>query len=343
MRRVKLEGPNGLEVSQCGMGVMSLTAYYGDPIPDEDAIELIQKAVESGCTFFDTAEAYVAEHPVTKELLWNEEILGKAVATIGRDKVEIGTKFGGKSARTGPAKGDHMKQACHAALKRLQTDTIDLYYLHRVDPKVPIEETVETMAELVREGAVKHIGLSEASPELIRRAHAVHPIACVQQEWSLYTRDLEEDIVPVCMELGIGIVPYSPLGRGFLSDDMVTPANDTRQYFPRLTGKAFEANKALRAEVEAMAKAKGFYTAQLALAWLWAQGEKLGVDVVPIPGTTKIENMQSNCRALSVPISDAEFVELSSAFDGVVGERGFKAYMDRTYRAGGAGLPRIEE
>ena len=274
MRRVKLGGPNGLEVSQCGMGVMSLTAYYGDPTPDGDAIELIQKAVESGCTFFDTAEAYVAVHPVTKELLWNEEILGKAVATIGRDKVEIGTKFGGKSATTGPAKGDHMKQACHAALKRLQTDTIDLYYLHRVDPKVPIEETVETMAELVREGAVKHIGLSEASPELIRRAHAVHPIACVQQEWSLYTRDLEEDIVPVCKELGIGIVPYSPLGRGFLSDDMVEPANDARQYFPRLTGEAFEANKALRAKVEAMAKAKGCHTAQLALAWLWgARGE----------------------------------------------------------------------
>ena len=332
MRHVKLGGPNGLEVSQCGMGAMSITAFYGDPMPDEDAIELIQKAVESGCTFFDTAEAYVAEHPITKELLWNEEILGKAVATIGRDKVEIGTKFGGRSAMTGPAKGDHMKQACHAALKRLQTDTIDLYYLHRVDPNVPIEETGATMADLVREGSVRHIGLSEASPEVIRRAHAVHPIACVQQEWSLYTRDLEEDLVPVCKELGIGIVPYSPLGRGFLTDDMVAPANDARQFFPRLIGEAFEANNALRAKVEAMAKAKGCHTAQLALAWLWAQGEKLGVDVVPIPGTTKIKNIQSNCRAVSVSISDAELAELSSAFDGVVGERGFKQYMDSTYR-----------
>ncbi len=332
MRRVKLGGANGLEVSQCGMGVMSITAFYGDPMSDEDAIQLIQQAVESGCTFFDTAEAYVAEHPVTKELLWNEEILGKALATIGRDKVEIGTKFGGQSAMTGPAKGEHMKQACHAALKRLRTETIDVYYLHRVDPNVPIEETVATMAELVREGAVKHIGLSEASPEVIRRGHAVHPIACVQQEWSLYTRDLEEDIVPVCKELGVGIVPYSPLGRGFLSDDMVAPVNDARQFFPRLTGEAFDANKALRAKVEAMAKVKGCYTAQLALAWLWAQGEKLGVDVAPIPGTTKIKNMQSNCRAVSVPISDAELAELSSAFDGVVGERGFKQYMDSTYR-----------
>lgn len=332
MRRVKLGGPEGLEVSQCGMGVMSITAFYGDPMPDAEAIELIQKAVESGCTFFDTAEAYVAEDPVTKKLLWNEEILGKAVATIGRDKVEVGTKFGGKSAMTGPAKGEHMKQACHAALKRLQTDVIDLYYLHRVDPDVPIEETVATMADLVREGSVRHIGLSEASPEVIRRAHAVHPITCVQQEWSLYTRDLEEDIVPVCKELGIGIVPYSPLGRGFLSDDMVAPANDARQLFPRLAGDAFEANKALRARVEAMAEAKGCHTAQLSLAWLWAQGEKLGVDVVPIPGTTKIRNVQSNCDAVNVSISDSELEELSSVFDEVVGERGFKEYMDGTYR-----------
>jgi aryl-alcohol dehydrogenase-like predicted oxidoreductase len=314
------------------MGVMSITAFYGDPMPDPDAIELIEKAFESGCTFFDTAEAYVAEHPVTGELLWNEEILGKAVAAIGRDKVQIATKFGGRSAMTGPAKGDHMKQACHAALKRLQTEVIDLYYLHRVDPDVPIEETVETMADLVREGAVRHIGLSEASPEVIRRAHAVHPLACVQQEWSLYTRDLEEDIVPVCRELGIGIVPYSPLGRGFLSDDMVAPAGDARQLFPRLSGDAFEANKALRSRVEAVAKAKGCHTAQLALAWLWAQGEKLGVDVVPIPGTTKIRNVQSNCRAVDILITDSELATLSSAFDGVVGERGFEQYMDGTYR-----------
>lgn len=332
MRRVKLGGPDGLEVSQCGMGVMSITAFYGDPMADGDAIELVQQALGSGCTFFDTAEAYVAEHPVTKELLWNEEILGKAVATIGRDRVEIGTKFGGQSAMTGPAKGGHMKQACHAALKRLQTDYIDMYYLHRVDPNVPIEETVATMAELVGEGAIKHIGLSEASPDVIRRAHAVHPIACVQQEWSLYTRDLEEDIVPVCRELGIGIVPYSPLGRGFLSDDMAAPANDARQHFPRLSGEAFETNKALRANVEAMAETKECHTAQLALAWLWAQGEKLGVDVVPIPGTTKIRNVQSNCLATSVSISDAELSELSSVFDGVVGERGYEQYMNSTYR-----------
>ena len=332
MQRIRLGGQDGLDVSQCGMGVMSITAFYGDPMPDRDAIELIQKAVESGCTFFDTAEAYVAEHPFTKALLWNEEILGKAVATIGRDKVEIGTKFGGRSAMTGPAKGEHMKRACHAALERLQTDTIDVYYLHRVDQNVPIEETVATMAELVKEGAIKHIGLSEASPEVIRRAHAVHPITCVQQEWSLYTRDLEQDIVPVCKELGIGIVPYSPLGRGFLSDDMVAPANDARQHFPRLNGEAFEANKALRARVEVMAKSKGCHTAQLALAWLWAQGNKLGVDVVPIPGTTKIRNVQSNCEATNISLSDAELADLSSVFDSVVGERGFKQYMESTYR-----------
>ena len=332
MKRVKLGGATGLEVSQCGMGVMSITAFYGDPLPDKDAILLMQKAVDAGCTFFDTAEAYVAPHPVTKALLWNEEILGKAVATIGRDKVEIGTKFGGRSAMTGPAAGDHMKRACHAALKRLQTETIDMYYLHRVDPNVPIEETVGTMAELVRAGAVKHIGLSEASPEVIRRAHAVHPIACVQQEWSLYTRDLEEDIVPVCRQLGIGVVPYSPLGRGFLSDDLIAPTNDARQMFPRLAGAAFEANKALRAQVEAMARGKGYHTAQLALAWLWKQGEQLGVDVVPIPGTTKIQNVQSNCRAVDVIISDTELAELSSAFDNVVGARGAEAYMSSTYR-----------
>ena len=332
MQRIKLGGANGLEVSQCGMGVMSITAFYGDPIPDADAIELIQRAVEFGCTFFDTAEAYVAEHPVTKALLWNEAILGQAVSTVGRANVEIGTKFGGRSAMTGPAKGQHLKQACHASLERLQTDYIDMYYLHRVDPNVPIEETVATMAELVEEGAVRHIGLSEAAPDIIRRAHAIHPIACVQQEWSLYTRDLEEDIVPVCRELGIGIVPYSPLGRGFLSDDMVAPANDARQHFPRLSGAAFEANAALRAQVEVMAEAKGCHTAQLALAWLWAQGQRLGVDVVPIPGTTKIRNLESNCRSVDIAIADTELAELSAVFDSVVGERGFAQYMDSTYR-----------
>ena len=332
MQRIKLGGEAGLEVSQCGMGVMSITAYYGDPIPDAEAIELIAQAVEHGCTFFDTAEAYVAQHPVTKELLWNEEILGKAVATIGRDRVEIGTKFGGQSAMTGPANGEHMKAACHASLKRLQTDRIDMYYLHRVDPNVPIEETVATMAELVHEGSIKHIGLSEAAPDVIRRAHAVHPIACVQQEWSLYTRDLEEDIVPTCRELGIGIVPYSPLGRGFLSDDMVAPAPDARQLFPRLVGDAFEANKTLRGAVEALAREKGCHTAQLALAWLWAQGHALGVDVVPIPGTTKTKNLQSNCAAADLTLTDGELDALSGAFDAVVGERGFEQYMDTTYR-----------
>ena len=329
MERVNLGGPNGLEVSQCGMGVMSITAFYGDPMADADAIELIGKAVESGCTFFDTAEVYVAEHPVTKKRLWNEEILGKAVAAVGRDKVQIGTKFSGGR----PARGKHIKDACHQSMKRLQTDVIDMYYLHRVDPEVPIEETVATMAELVAEGAVKHIGLSEASPETIRRAHDVHPIACVQQEWSLYTRDLEADIVPVCRQLGIGIVPYSPLGRGFLSDDMVSPAGDSRQLFPRLNGDAFEANKVLRGKVEAMARDKGCHTAQLALGWLWRQGEALGVQVVPIPGTTKIPNVQSNCRATEVRITDAELAQLSSAFDNVVGERGFEEYMNLTYQA----------
>ena len=332
MKRIKLGGPDGLEVSQCGMGVMSITAFYGDPIPDDEAIHLIGEAVDAGCTFFDTAEAYVAEDPITKKLLWNEEIMGKAAANIGRERIEIGTKFGGRSAITGPAKGEHMRGACHAALKRLQTDHIDMYYLHRVDPNVPIEETVATMADLVLEGSVRYIGLSEASPEVIRRAQAVHPIACVQQEWSLYTRDLEEDIVPVCRELGIGIVPYSPLGRGFLSDDMTAPSNDARQMFPRLKGEAFEANKLLRKTVEKIAKEKGRHTAQLALAWLWAQGERLGVDVVPIPGTTKVRNIQSNCSAVDINISDSEFSELSSAFDQVVGERGFKEYMSSTYR-----------
>lgn len=331
MQRVKLGGSNGLEVSQCGMGTMSITAFYGDPMPDDDAIELIQEAVNVGCTFFDTAEAYVAKHPSTGELLWNENTLGKAIATIGRDRVEIATKFGGQSAASGPASGEHMKQACYASLKRLQTESLDLYYLHRVDPNVPIEETVTTMAELVKAGEVKHIGLSEASPEIIRRAHAIHPITCVQQEWSLYTRDLEDDIVPVCRELGIGIVPYSPLGRGFLSDDMVAPTSDARQIFPRLSGDAFEANKQLRATVELLAKEKECHTAQLALAWLWHQGEKLGVDVVPIPGTTKVRNVRSNCLAVDIQISVEEMAVLSSAFDNVVGERGFEQYMSGTY------------
>ena len=339
MNRTKLGGENGLEVSQCGMGTMSITAYYGDPMSDDDAIELIRAAVEEGCTFFDTAESYTAEHPETKEKLWNEEILGRAVATIGRDKVQVGTKFSGEAAASGPARAEFLERACVASLKRLQMDSVDLYYLHRVDTNVPIEETVEGMAKLVQAGLVGHIGLSEASPEVIRRAHAVHPIACVQQEWSLYTRDLEEDIVPTCKELGIGIVAYSPLGRGFLSDDMVTSPWNPDQgdwragWFPRLAGEAFEANKTQRAKAEAMAKAKGCHTAELSLAWLWAQAAKLGVDVVPIPGTTRIRNLQSNCRATNLVLSDQERGELASVFDDIVGQRGNKEYMDTTYRA----------
>ncbi|GAB4851848.1 hypothetical protein Ancab_031247 [Ancistrocladus abbreviatus] len=317
VRRMKL-GSQGLEVSAQGLGCMGMSAFYGPPKPEEDMIKLIHHAINSGITFFDTSDMY---GPHTNEIL-----LGKALKGGMRERVELATKFGvdltdGKrDVRGDPA---YVRAACEGSLKRLDIDFIDLYYQHRIDTKVPIEVTVGELKKLVEEGKIKYIGLSEASASTIRRAHAVHPITAVQLEWSLWTRDVEEEIVPTCRELGIGIVAYSPLGRGFLSygPKMVEKftKEDFRQYLPRFQPENVDHNKLIFEQVSEIAARKGCTPAQLALAWVHHQGD----DVCPIPGTTKIENLNQNIGALSVKLTPEEMAELEAlaAADAVKGDR----------------------
>nr|P40691.1 RecName: Full=Auxin-induced protein PCNT115 [Nicotiana tabacum]CAA39708.1 auxin-induced protein [Nicotiana tabacum] len=293
--RIKL-GSQGLEVSAQGLGCMGMSAFYGPPKPEPDMIQLIHHAINSGITLLDTSDVY---GPHTNEIL-----LGKALKGGTRERVVLATKFGivlgdekkaeGKRAVHGdPA---YVRAACEASLKRLDIDCIDLYYQHRVDTRVPIEITVGELKKLVEEGKLKYIGLSEASASTIRRAHAVHPITAVQLEWSLWSRDVEEEIIPTCRELGIGIVAYSPLGRGFLSsgpkllEDMSN--EDYRKYLPRFQAENLENNKNLYERICEMAVRKGCTPSQLALAWVHHQGN----DVCPIPGTTKIENLNQNMK-----------------------------------------------
>ncbi|KAH8947507.1 hypothetical protein BDL97_11G045300 [Sphagnum fallax] len=310
--RVKL-GPEGFEVSALGLGCMGMSAFYGSPKPEADNIELIRYAVNSGVTFLDTSDWY---GPHT-----NEVLVGKAIKGI-REKVQLATKFGIVTVQEGvQIRGDPewVRTACEASLKRLDVEYIDLYYQHRVDTKVPIEITVGAMKKLVEEGKVKHLGLSEASASDIRRAHAVHPITAVQMEWSLWTRDLEEDIIPTCRELGIAIVPYSPLGRGFFAGYTVEgiKEGDLRSILPRMAGENFEKNKVLREQLEAIAEKKKCSLNQLALAWVLHKGN----DVVPIPGTTKKANLESNIGAVAVALSKEEIAEIEAAvpIDGVAG------------------------
>ncbi|XP_068669399.1 probable aldo-keto reductase 2 [Aristolochia californica] len=314
--RIKL-GSEGLEVSAQGLGCMGMSAFYGPPKPESDMIQLIHHAVNSGVTFLDTSDVY---GPFTNELL-----LGKGLKGI-RGKVELATKFGisfadGKrEIRGDPA---YVRASCEASLKRLDVDCIDLYYQHRVDTRIPIEITMGEIKKLVEEGKVKYVGLSEASASTIRRAHAVHPITAVQLEWSLWTRDVEEEIVPTCRELGIGIVAYSPLGRGFFSSgakllDQLAD-NDFRKSLPRFQPENLEHNARIFELVTEMAAKKGCTPSQLALAWVHHQGN----DVCPIPGTTKIENLNQNIGALSVKLTPEEMAELESyaSADVVKGER----------------------
>ncbi|XP_061374380.1 probable aldo-keto reductase 2 isoform X2 [Gastrolobium bilobum] len=298
--RMKL-GSQGLEVSLQGLGCMGMSDAYGPPKPEPDMIALIHHAIESGVTFLDTSDVY---GPHTNEIL-----LGKALKGGVREKAELATKFGGSfpegklEIRGDPA---YVRAACEGSLKRLDIDCIDLYYQHRVDTRVPIEVTIGELKKLVEEGKIKYIGMSEASASTIRRAHAVHPITAVQLEWSLWTRDVEEEIVPTCRELGIGIVAYSPLGRGFLS-------------LPRFQPENLEHNKTIFERVNELAAKKGCTPSQLALAWVHHQGK----DVCPIPGTTKIENFNQNIGALSVKLTPEEMAELESfvAEDAVKGDR----------------------
>ncbi|KAK7394273.1 hypothetical protein VNO78_14795 [Psophocarpus tetragonolobus] len=315
--RMKL-GSQGMEVSMQGLGCMGMSAFYGPPKPEPDMIALIHHAVETGVTFLDSSDIY---GPHTNELL-----LGKALKGGVREKVELATKFGISLAEgKREIRGDppYVRAACEGSLKRLGVDCIHLYYQHRIDTRLPIEVTIGELKKLVEEGKIKYIGLSEASASTIRRAHAVHPITAVQLEWSLWSRDVEEEIVPTCRELGIGIVAYSPLGRGFLSSGTKLLENltqdDFRQTLPRFQPENLEQNKSIFERVNELAARKGCTPAQLALAWVHHQGK----DVCPIPGTTKIENFNQNIGALSVTLTPEEMTELESfaAADAVKGDR----------------------
>ena len=301
-------GRHGLSVSAVGLGCSGMSADYGVP-DDRESTATIHRAIELGVTLFDTSDAYGAGR--------NEGLLGKAI-TGRRDGVVIASKFGnirGPKGERGGVNGrpDYVPVACEASLKRLGIETIDLYYQHRVDPDVPIEETVGAMARLVEAGKVRHLGLCEAGPETIRRAHAVHPIAAVQMEYSLWTRDAEAEILPLVRELGIGFVAYSPLGRGFLTgafrrrDDLVP--SDRRHAHPRFQEGNFERNLGLLGPVVGTAQAKGCTPAQIALAWLLAQS-----GVTPIPGTKRRRFLEENVAALDVELSPAEMAQLEAAF-----------------------------
>jgi aryl-alcohol dehydrogenase-like predicted oxidoreductase len=298
-----------LEVSALGLGCMGMSEFYGTA-DEGEAVATIERAVELGVTFFDTADMY---GPFT-----NERLVGKALAPH-RDRVAIATKFGNVRGENGERFGirgdaEYVRTACDASLQRLGVDHIDLYYQHRVDFTVPIEETVGAMKELVEAGKVRFLGLSEASPETIRRAHAVHPITALQTEWSLWTRDAEDAVLPTVRELGIGFVPYSPLGRGFLSgriralDDL--DPDDFRRHNPRFQGDNFRRNLDLVAQVEELAAEKGVTPGQLALAWVLAQGD----DVVPIPGTKRVRYLEENVAAVAVELTADDLARLEEAF-----------------------------
>jgi aryl-alcohol dehydrogenase-like predicted oxidoreductase len=300
-------GRQGLEVSALGLGCMGMSHSYGTP-DDVESLATIDRAIELGVTFFDTAEVYGP--------FINEELLGRALRGR-RDGLVIATKFGfrivdGKIEGT-DSRPEHVREAVEGSLKRLGTDHIDLLYQHRVDKQVPIEEVVGAMAALVREGKVKYLGLSEAGAATIRRAHAVHPIAALQSEYSLWERNLEPEILPLLRELGIGLVPFSPLGRGFLTGAAQRaesyPETDFRRKDPRLQGANFDANVALAAKVREVADAKGATPGQVALAWLLQQGP----DIVPIPGTKRRPYLEENVAALSLSLSAQELRQLRDA------------------------------
>jgi aryl-alcohol dehydrogenase-like predicted oxidoreductase len=324
MKRRKL---GSLEVSAVGLGCMGMSAFYGSA-DEREAIATIHRARELGIDFLDTAQLY---GPLT-----NEELVGRAIKGH-RDEYVIATKFArrmdsavaGDMSTVGPPDGsaEHVRSSIDGSLTRLGTEHVDLYYQHRVDPNVPIEETVGAMAELVQQGKVRHIGLSEAAPETIRRANAVHPITAIQTEYSLWTRDPEVEVLPTCRELGIGFVPYSPLGRGFLSGRFKSPdeldENDFRRRGPRFTGENLKANQQLAAKVREMAEQKGITPAQLALAWVLAQGD----DLVPIPGTKRRKYLEENAAAIVVELSDDDLARIEAELPPAAGERYDEAGM----------------
>jgi aryl-alcohol dehydrogenase-like predicted oxidoreductase len=301
-------GTQGLEVSEQGLGCMGMSAWYG-PTDEQESVATIRRALELGITFLDTADIYGQGD--------NEELVGRAIAGR-RDEVVLATKFGNRvlddGTRTIDGSPDYVHEAIDASLRRLGVDYVDLYYQHRVDANTPIEETVGAMAELVAAGKVKHIGLSEAGTQTIRRAHAVHPITALQSEWSLWTRDPEPEVLPTVRELGIGFVAYSPLGRGFLAGRFGSPdeleEGDFRKRHPRMSGENFERNRALADDVRELATEKGCTPAQLALAWVLSRGD----DVVPIPGTKRRTYLEQNAAASELTLTEDELERLDEAF-----------------------------
>ncbi|MBA8839312.1 aldo/keto reductase [Ochrobactrum sp. RH2CCR150] len=305
----RILGRSGLEVSAIGLGCMGLSFAYGPAMEKAQAVGLLRAAFDKGVTFFDTAEAY---GPYV-----NEEVLGEALAPI-RDRVVIATKFGFEFDDKGGQNGvnsrpEHLRAVAEASLKRLKTDVIDLFYQHRVDPATPIEDVAGTVRDLIQEGKVKHFGLSEAGPQTIRRAHAVQPVTALQSEYSLWWREPEGEILPVLEELGIGFVPFSPLGRGFLTGTIDSKtsfaANDFRNVVPRFSTEARDANQALVDMLGQIAEAKGVTRAQIAIAWLLAQKPW----IVPIPGTTKLHRLEENIGATNVELNADDLNRIEAA------------------------------
>jgi aryl-alcohol dehydrogenase-like predicted oxidoreductase len=310
---------NDLTVPDMGLGCMGMSAFYGTS-DEGEAIRTIHRAIELGCTFLDTAELYGPEK--------NEELVGRALKDR-RDEVVLATKFGirpdpapeAPNRRVIDGSPANVRRSIEGSLKRLGTDHVDLYFQHRIDPNTPIEETVGALAELVQEGKIRHIGLSEAAPETIRRAHATHPITAVQSEYSLWSRDIEAEVLPTLRELGIGLVAYSPIGRGFLAGRFTDPAEldegDFRRSNPRFTGENLERNQRLAAKVRGLAEEKGVTSGQLALAWVLAQGD----DIVPIPGTKRVSYLEENWAARDVELTAEDLERIDAELPEVAGER----------------------
>ncbi|MGD9558158.1 MAG: aldo/keto reductase [Mangrovibacterium sp.] len=309
-------GETNEQLSAIGLGCMGMSFAYGKP-DDKESVKTLEHALEIGINFWDTADVYGQGH--------NETLIGKVLRSK-REKVFLASKFGFRYAdgfdqndmttyRTYfDGRPEYVKQACEASLKRLGMETIDLYYSHRVDPNIPIEETVGAMSDLIRQGKVRYLGLSEASVESLKRAHAIHPIRALQSEYSLFTRDLEKEILPVCRELGITVVPYSPLGRGILTGtikDVPSAGDDFRTTLPRFQKEAFENNRKLTEKLETIAKEKNCTPAQLALAWLLHQGE----DIIPIPGTKKIRYLDENTAAVDLRLTAEDLKRITTISD----------------------------